>query len=73
MQKLQNFAIKVADGKAGKYDHVTPIFERLQWLDIKKSITFNTAITIFKLNNNYYPHPIMTLETVNGVTGSTTR
>ncbi len=73
LQKLQNFAIRVADGTARTYDHVTPLFERLQWLDIKKSITFNTAITMFKLNNNCYPHPIMTVETVGSVTGSTTR
>ncbi len=73
LQKLQNFAIRVADGTARKYDHVTPLFERLQWLDNKKSITFNTAITMFKLKNNCYPHPITTVETVSSVTGSTTR
>ncbi len=32
VQKLQNFAIKVADGKARKYDHITPLFKDLQWL-----------------------------------------
>ena len=30
IQKLQNFAIKVTDCKARKYDHVTPLFEKLQ-------------------------------------------
>ncbi len=34
VQKLQNFAIKVVDGKARKYDHVTPLFKDLQWLKI---------------------------------------
>ncbi len=33
-QKLQNFAIKVADGRAQKCDHVTPIFKELEWLNI---------------------------------------
>ncbi len=33
VQKLQNFAIKVADGKARKYeyDHVTPLIRDLTW------------------------------------------
>ncbi len=29
-QNLQNFAIKVADGRAEKYDHVTPVFKELR-------------------------------------------
>lgn len=73
IQKMQNFAIKVTDGRARKYDHVTPLFEKLQWLTIKKQITFNTAITMFKLKANYYPHPVVNLQTVTSVTGSTTR
>ncbi len=30
LQKLQNFVIRVGDGTARKYDHVTPLFKRLQ-------------------------------------------
>ncbi len=32
VQKVQNFAIKVVDGKARIFDHVTPLFTELQWL-----------------------------------------
>ena len=35
VQKLQNFAAKVVDGKARKYDHATPILKELKWLNVK--------------------------------------
>ena len=35
IQKVQNFAAKVAIGGARKYDHVTPVMKDLQWLRIK--------------------------------------
>ncbi len=31
VQKLQNFAIKVADRRIKKYDHATPLFIELEW------------------------------------------
>ena len=49
VQKIQNFAIKVADGKARKYDHVTPLFKDFQWLKIKDLITFTLKTKVFKL------------------------
>ena len=73
IQKLQNFAIKVADGNARKYDHVTPIFRRLEWLNTKKIIYLNTAVTLYKQLNNYYPLTIINLPTVNNLTGSSSR
>ena len=32
VQKLQNFAAKMAEGNAQKFDHVTPILRELGWL-----------------------------------------
>ncbi|KAK7085430.1 hypothetical protein SK128_025242 [Halocaridina rubra] len=32
VKRLQNFAARVAIGGVHKYDHVTPLFERLGWL-----------------------------------------
>ena len=29
VQKLQNFAAKIVDGKANKYDHISPILKKL--------------------------------------------
>ena len=40
IQKLQNFAAKVAIGGLRKYDHVTPIIKDLQWLTITDKYTF---------------------------------
>ncbi len=72
-QKLQNFAIKVADGKAQKFDHVTPIFQELEWLNMKKVFIFNTAVTVFKQLHNHYLQTIVSLPTVTDITGSRTR
>lgn len=73
VQKLQNFAIKEADGKARKYDHVTPLFKDLQWLKIKDLITFNLITKVFKQKIKDYPDHILSLPTVNYMTDSTTR
>ncbi len=73
VQKLQNFAIKVADGRAKKFDHVTPLFNELKWLSIRKTITFNTAMTTYKYLNEFYPQHIINLTTVTDMTGSRTR
>lgn len=72
-QKLQNFAAKVADGKARKYDHVTPIMKELEWLNVNNTITFNIAVIIYKKLHNLYPAHFLPLATVNNITNSNTR
>ena len=52
-QKLQNFAIRVADGRARKYDHVTPISQDSKWLNIKNTSLFNTLVTVYKQLYNH--------------------
>ncbi len=73
VQKLQNFAAKVAEGKAQKYDQVTPIIKELKWLSVSQQITFNTAVNTNKHLHGQYPEHLMTLPSVNTVTSSTTR
>lgn len=73
VQKLQNFAAKIVDGKAKKYDHVTPILKQLQWLNVKDQVTYDTGVTMFKYLTNLYPEHLQTFPTVGDVTGSTTR
>ena len=73
VQKLHNFAAKVADGRARRFDHVTPILKELHWLNMKKNITLNTAVVIFKQINNYYPEQLLSLPTVTNMTCSRTR
>ena len=35
IQKLQNFAAKVASGNGKKYDHATPYIHKLEWIKIE--------------------------------------
>ncbi len=38
VQKLENFAVKIASGEGSKDDHVTPIIKGLQWVIIKGNL-----------------------------------
>ena len=64
IQKLQNFSAKVVDGKARKYDHVSPILNKLQWLNVEQRIQFDLCVAIFKILNNLIPQWLFTLTTV---------
>lgn len=73
VQKLQNFAAKIVDGRAKKYDHVTHILKDLKWLTIKDKIFHDTGVAIFKYLNNLHPDHLLNLPTVNNITNSSTR
>ena len=73
VQKLQNFAAKVAEGNAKKFDHVTPILKELEWLNVKDIITLDTLCTMFKHVNNVYPSHILNLSLVKDMAPSCTR
>ncbi len=73
VQKLQNFAAKVAVGGARKYDHVSPIIKELRWLKIKEKHVFYTCTTMFKTMHGSYPEWLLSFETVNEATESITR
>ena len=73
VQKLQNFAAKVAMGGARKFDHVTPIIQKLGWLRISDKHKLETCTTVFKILNNYYPTWYKKFLTVNEATNSSTR
>ncbi len=49
LQKLQNFAARVAMGGVKKYDHVFPFYKELHWLHVKQKHVFEVATTIFKI------------------------
>ena len=55
IQKVLNFAAKIAYGGARKYDHVTPIMKSLQWMDIENKIVFDICIFMFKVINQMLP------------------
>ena len=44
IQKLQNFAAKVALGGAAKSEHATPFLRELKWLKIKQQYKSNLHI-----------------------------
>ena len=55
VQRLQNFAGKVAVGGARRRDHATPIIERLNWLRINKKYIYEICIFIFKIKAHEVP------------------
>ena len=68
-QKIQNFAAKVASGGARKYDHVTPILEKLKWLRLDKKYIYEICILVFRICNNSFPEWLFKLPTVGQVRG----
>ena len=50
IQKCKNFAAKVVcKGKYTKRDHVTPLHQKLQWININKTLILKEAIYMFKI------------------------
>ncbi len=47
VQKLQNFAARVAVEGVKKYGHISPTFKELKWLRIKQKHVFDLGVTIF--------------------------
>ena len=65
VQKLQNFAAKIAVGGARKHDHVTPILQKLEWLQMEMKYFYDICLLVFKINNNLLPEWLFSLPTVN--------
>ncbi len=64
VQKLENFAAKVAIGGARKYDQVTPIMKELEWLTIKEKFIFEKYTTMYKTVSGLYPSWYLKFPTV---------
>lgn len=73
IQKLQNFAARVVDGKARKYDHASPILKNFQWLNIKQKFQFDLCVTVFKFINKLLPSWLFDISTVGSVRDRQTR
>ncbi len=64
VQKLQNFAVRVAMGGVKKYivsmmiyvsyDHISPFHKELQFLYVKRNHVFEVATTIFTILRGFY-------------------
>ena len=64
VQKLLNFAARIAVGGAKKRDHVSPIFEKLKWLKMKPRFIYTICVLVFKSKNNILPEWLFPLPTV---------
>ena len=73
IQKLQNFAARVADGKARKFDHITPYLNDLGWLRVKEKYEYEVCCFVFKTVRKYLPEWLYNFVTVNAITGLATR
>jgi len=67
VQKLQNFAAKVVDGKAKKYDHVTHILKELKWIRIEERYKLEICFFVYKILNGEFYAPFMPMLTVGQV------
>ena len=73
IQKLQNFAARVADGTARKFDHITPYLNKLGWLRIKENYEYEVCCLVFKVTRKFLPEWLYNFVTVNALTGLATR
>ena len=63
-KKIHNFAAKVAVGGARKHDHVTPIFEKLEWLRMDTKYFYDMCVLVFKIIYKIIPDWLFPLQTV---------
>ena len=73
IQKLQNFAAKVAVGNGRKYDHATPYINKLNWSKIDKKCILDTCILTYKFLNKLLPEWLMTFTLVSTINPVPTR
>ncbi|KAK3881582.1 hypothetical protein Pcinc_013964 [Petrolisthes cinctipes] len=69
VQKLQNFAAKIALGGAAKRDHVTPFLKELGWLKINQKYKLEVAKITYNLINKNLPDWLFPLPTVRDMQG----
>ena len=73
IQKLQNFAAKVVDETAKKFDHVTPIITELKWLKLDKQYAYEMCCLVFKILTSMLPDWFFSFSKVHEITESRTR
>ena len=73
VQKLQNFAARIALGDVKKYEHITPHINKLKWLKISNKYIFDVCVYIFKFLNNRLPSWVLSLPRVMDFNSRNTR
>ena len=64
IQRVQNFAAKIADGEGRKFDRATPYIRKLGWLKMNEKIHYNILSFIFKLTRGVMPEWVLNMQTV---------
>ena len=73
VQKLQNFAAKVALGGGAKRDHATPFLRQLGWLKIDNKYKYELGLMIYNIIKGNTPNYLMSLPTVRDIRPLPTR
>ena len=64
IQKVQNFAAKVAVGYGRKRDHATPFIKKLDWLKVNDMLKYHEILFMFKIVNSHAPPGILQIPLV---------
>ncbi len=73
VQKLQNFAAKVAAEGYNRRDCPTPVIQELMWIKMKEQVKFDQCVMIYKVTHNYYPEWLLNLPCVTQINERVTR
>ncbi len=73
VQKMQNFAVRVAVGGVKIFDHISPFFRELKWLTIKQKHRFDVGTTVYKALRGFYPDWLLSFKSNQVTTNSITR
>ena len=73
IQKLQNFAARIALGNVRKRDHISPHLKKLEWLRIENKYIFDICVLMFKILNDSFPSWLYSMPRVNELNNRTTR
>ena len=73
LQKIQNFAAKVAVGNGKKFDHATPFIKKLEWLTIGQQIKYRDILYIFKILKGCTPKWLLNLSYVSQMSNRESR
>ena len=73
IQKLQNFATKVALGNGTKFDHATPFLKELGWLKVHQKYKYELGVITYNIINNNLPNHLFHFPRVSDVCTVPTR
>jgi len=64
LQKIQNFAAKVAVGNGRKFERATPFIKKLHWLKVNEQLKYDVLIFIFKVYRGKLPNWVLNINQV---------